>query len=72
MRAVMRIGALREKAGMTKTQLADRLGVDPTTVGKWESGPNRPKADEILRLAEMFGCSIDELFDREASRQDSA
>lgn len=68
----MRIGELRERAGMTKVQLADRLGVDISTVCKWETGPNRPKADEILRLAELFGCTIDELFDREASRLDSA
>lgn len=72
MRAVMRIGEVREKAGLTKVQLADKLGVDISTVCKWESGPNRPKADEILRLAELFGCSIDELFDREASVRDSA
>lgn len=72
MRAVMRIGELREKAGLTKSQLADRLEVDLSTVCKWETGVNRPRADEILRMSEMFGCTIDELFDREASSRDSA
>lgn len=72
MRAVMRIGAVRERTRFSQKELADKLDVDNSTVCKWESGENRPKADEILRLAELFGCSIDELFDREESRRDSA
>ena len=68
----MQIGTLREQAGLTKTQLADRLGVDLSTVCKWESGVNKPTADGLLRLADLFGCTIDELFGRKASGRDSA
>lgn len=72
MRAVMRIGEFRERAGLTKTQLADKLDVDISTVCKWETGENRPTADGLLHLSELFGCTVDELFDREASNRDSA
>lgn len=72
MRAVLRIKALREQVGLTTTQLADRLNVERTTVYKWESGENRPTADGLLRLAEFFHCTIDELYDRDASRRGSA
>lgn len=65
MRAVMRISELRERAGLTKKQLAERLGVDISTVCKWETGENRPMADGILHLAELFDCTIDELFIRD-------
>lgn len=67
----MKIGALREKAGLTKTQLADRLGVDLSTVCKWESGVNKPTADGLLNLADLFHCTIDELFDRASPGQDA-
>ncbi len=71
MKAVLRIRVLREQAGLTTTQLADRLNVERTTVYKWESGENRPTADGLLRLAEFFRCPIDELYDRESSCRDS-
>ena len=61
----MKIGELRERSGMTKTQLADRLGVDLSTVCKWESGVNKPTADGLLKLADLFGCTIDALYGRD-------
>lgn len=68
----MEIGRIRERAGLSKTQLADRLGVDLSTVCKWETGVNRPTADGLLKLADLFGCTIDELFGRDPPGRDSA
>lgn len=68
----MRIGDLRKRAGMTKTQLADRLGVDLSTVCKWETGINKPTADGLLKLADLFHCSIDAIYGREPPERDSA
>lgn len=63
---------MRKRAGMTKTQLADRLGLDLSTVCKWESGVNKPTADGLLKLADLLHCTIDELYGREPPGQDSA
>ena len=68
----MKIGELRERAGMTKTQVADKLQVDLSTVCKWESGTNKPTADGLLRLADLFHCTIDELYGRDPPKQDGA
>lgn len=68
----MRIGELRERAGMTKTQLADRMNVGLSTVCKWESGENKPTAGKLLKLADLLHCTIDELFSREPPGRDSA
>ncbi len=68
----MKITELRERAGMTKTQLADKLNVDISTVCKWESGVNTPRADGLLRLADIFDCSIDEICGREPPSRSSA
>lgn len=63
---------MRKRAGMTKTQLADRLGLDLSTVCKWESGVNKPTADGLLKLADLFHCTIDELYGREPPDRNSA
>lgn len=68
----MEIGKYRKRAGMTKTQLADKLGLDLSTVCKWESGVNKPTADGLLRLADLFHCTIDELYGREPPDRNSA
>jgi transcriptional regulator with XRE-family HTH domain len=36
--------ALRKGAGMTEEQLTERLGVDPTFIGRLERGQRRPLA----------------------------
>lgn len=68
----MKIRAFREQAGLMQNQLADKLGVDVSTVCKWESGENRPTVNTLLRLAEFFNCPVDDLFDRTPSGRDSA
>lgn len=61
----MKIQAFRERAGMTKTELARVMGVDVTAVIKWENGANRPTAAKLIRLADLFGCTLDALCGRE-------
>jgi transcriptional regulator with XRE-family HTH domain len=45
-----RIRAARQFLGLTQVDLAQRLGVDPSTVQKWEHGRKRP----YPRLARLF------------------
>jgi len=60
----LKIGELRERAGMTKTEVAHTLQVDLSTVCKWETGVNKPTAEGLLKLADLFHCTIDELYGR--------
>jgi transcriptional regulator with XRE-family HTH domain len=53
------IRALREEAGMTQLQLANELGITPSTVYNWERGRNEPKASQLKALALLFGVSMD-------------
>ncbi len=48
---------LRIKSGLSKTKLADRLGVSRHTVANYESGSTRPDADYVRRLIEIAACS---------------
>ena len=58
-----RIRQLRFKAGMTQEQLADKLGISPQSVSKWENAIAMPDISALPILAEIFGISIDDLFD---------
>ena len=58
----MKIKDYREMAGLTRVQLADRMGVSKVAVRKWEVGLAHPSADKLPALAGLLGCTIDELF----------
>lgn len=61
----MKIQVLREQAGLSQVDVARRLGLDKSTVCRWESGENVPRTDKLPILADLFGCSIDELYGRD-------
>ena len=56
-----RIRALRKEAGMSQAELAERIGVDPGRVSRYEAGRITPSADALVRLAESLNISIDHL-----------
>lgn len=60
----MRIKERRESVGLTRVQVADRLGVSAAAVRKWEVGMARPSAEKLPLLADLLRCSIDALFGR--------
>lgn len=47
---------------MTQAELAKELGIDRSTVAKWETGKANPRVELLPKLAEILNCSIDELF----------
>lgn len=53
------IKALREAANMTQAELAGRLGISPPSVAKWENGRANPSYENLVQLADIFGCSLD-------------
>ena len=47
--------------GMTIADLARALGLTPAAITFWEQGVTRPSVDNLLKLARLFGCTVDEL-----------
>jgi DNA-binding XRE family transcriptional regulator/predicted GIY-YIG superfamily endonuclease len=43
---------------ITQEQLAERVGVKPRNIGRWESGYNNPHAGNLVRLADVLGHEI--------------
>lgn len=58
---------LRKEKNMSQTELAVRLGVKQNTVSSWEKGVRHPGLRMLLALANVFGCTVDELITNEGS-----
>lgn len=52
---------LRATRNMTQEQLAMLLGVSRQSVSKWEAERAYPEMDKLLKLCDLFGCTLDEL-----------
>lgn len=48
---------LRFDANLTQQHMADKLGVDRTTVTKWESGDGYPRTRTLPQVAALLGCT---------------
>lgn len=60
-----KIKALREKAGLNQTQLAQFLGIDQTTISKCETGERQFQVDHLERLGDLFGLPLIDLVNAE-------
>ena len=58
-----RITEERKRQGLTQEKLAEKLGVSPQAVSKWENGWNLPDIDNINSLSEILSIPITNLFD---------
>lgn len=52
---------LRATHNMTQEQLAMLLGVSRQAVTKWESEKSYPEMDKLLKLCQVFNCTLDDL-----------
>ena len=57
-----RIKARREELALSRPQLADRLGVTPSTVSNYETGVSFPKEEMMLRLFDCLETDPNTLF----------
>ena len=60
------IKQMREKCGMTQNDLAEKLGLDQSTVCLWETGKTQPRTKLLPKIAELFNCTVDELLASDA------
>lgn len=59
--STMTLRELRSGAGLTREVLASRLGVAVSTVRNWETGKTRPSIIVAAGLADVLGCSIEDI-----------
>ena len=56
-----RLKMYRTHMGLTQEQLAEKIGVSRQAVAKWERGDAMPDIDSCLKLAELYGITVDML-----------
>ena len=57
-----RIALFRAEAGITRKALADKVGVNPQTIGFLERGDYNPSLELALNIAAVFKVPIELLF----------
>jgi DNA-binding XRE family transcriptional regulator len=57
-----RLALFRVEAGLSRAALADRVGVNPQTIGFLERGQYGPSLELGLKLAAVFGVPVETLF----------
>jgi DNA-binding transcriptional regulator YiaG len=49
-----RLRTLREDAGLSQSDVARALGVNPSNVSRWESGESRPRGRHAVALLQVL------------------
>lgn len=58
-----RIKAARQQAGLTQTELADKLGIPFQSISQWERDTRKPKQETLLKIAKALGVHLRDLSD---------
>ena len=63
-----RIQKYRKNLGMSQEELGQKLMVSRQTISLWEKDQTFPTVDNLIRLKEIFGVSVDEILDGESEQ----
>lgn len=58
---MLKLKERRQKAGLSQEELASRIGVEKSTISKWEKGTTSPTIDRLQHVADVLGCDLVEL-----------
>ncbi len=61
----MRLRQLRAATGLTQQQVADQIDIDRALYVRYENGTRTPPLAKLIKLADFFGVTLDELVGRE-------
>jgi transcriptional regulator with XRE-family HTH domain len=65
-----RLIVLRKAKGLTQDELAQRLGMTKSGVSKFENGKSNPLPENLLKISEILGVSIEYLLTGESDSQE--
>ena len=61
---IRRIAALQSPTGVSSYRIAKECGMGTSAVSKWNDFKRLPKIEILMKLADLFGCSVDYLVGR--------
>lgn len=66
-----RIKECRQSAGMSQEKVAELVGVSRQAVTKWEVNQSSPNTENLFKLAEIFGTTVDLLLESDEKTKES-
>ena len=57
----MNLKQIRKEIKMTQTEVANKLNIDYTTLGRYENGISEPNLTTLIKLANIYHTTIDNL-----------
>jgi transcriptional regulator with XRE-family HTH domain len=64
-----RLRAFRQSAGLSQSELAQRLGVHRSNIGFWENNGIIPRSDLLTPMAEALGVTVNDLLGKASKPQ---
>lgn len=52
---------IRDAHGYTDYRVAKETGISTSTLSEWKANLSKPKVDKLLKIADLFGVTVDEL-----------
>ena len=67
-----KLSKLRKEYNYSQEQLAGILGISRQSISKWESNSAYPETDKLIKLGQLFECSMDYLLNEEVTEKQGA
>lgn len=64
----MSFRSARQAAGLTVRQVVEKLKVSDAAVYMWETGQQFPRGSRMQEIADLYGCTVDELLKKDEGR----
>ena len=52
---------IRDQHGYTDARVAEETEIAPATLSQWKPGKSKPKADKLLKIADLLGVPVEVL-----------
>jgi transcriptional regulator with XRE-family HTH domain len=66
----LKLRQIRKKCGLTMKELGERVGVAESTISQYETGKRQPDYETLLKIADYFGVSVDEILGKQRETED--
>ena len=63
-----RLQRLRKERNLTQEEVAEKIGITPQGISKWENNLSSPDINILLNLADILGVSVEELLGKEKEK----
>ncbi|HZH61772.1 MAG TPA: helix-turn-helix transcriptional regulator [Metabacillus sp.] len=65
-----RIGKLMKESPYKREYIQKYMGVSSNTLSNWATTKTQPKVEDLYKLARLFGCKVDDLYEYKEERND--